>query len=169
MFIEHGGSTIRMYRAGMLETYKTYEVPPALETEWLQEMIGGFAQSLSIRDWAAVAALEEAAKTHKEPQALQLAVRFASRHLLSADSVVKLKYAEHLIGMLKALNGIAATELSHEAIRTVKVILDDVIAQPLVLDPGHDLSSMGIKDKRALNQRAAHFIDALKDLLAGSR
>lgn len=169
LFVQHGGSTVRMYRAGIFEAYKAYEVPPALEAEWVQEMIGGFAQALSIRDWDAVAALEEAAKAHKDPQALQLAVRFASLHLMSADSVVKLKYAEHLIGMLQALNGIVTTDLSHEAIRTVKVILDDVIAQPLILDAGHDLSSLGIKDKRALNQRAALFIDALKELLAGSR
>ncbi|MEK0316578.1 hypothetical protein [Cohnella sp. 56] len=169
LFMQYGGSTIRMYKAGALETYKAHEVPPALEAEWVREMIGGFAQALSIRDWEAAAALEETARAHKDPQALQQAVRFASRHLMSADSVVKLKHAEHLIGMLKALNGIAGIELSHEAIRTAKVILDDVIAQPLVLDAGHDLASLGLKDKRALNQRAGMLIEALKDLLAGSR
>ncbi|CAI6079225.1 hypothetical protein [Cohnella sp. JJ-181] len=156
-----------MYRAGVYEAYKAGQVPPETEALWLAELIEGYAGALSIRDWEAVSGLEAVAREHKDARAVHHTVKFAARHLMSADSAVKLIYAERLVAMLKALGGSLSTEALHEAIRTAKVVLDDVVAKPLILDPGHDLESLGIKDKRAMNQRAGTAVEALKALLDG--
>lgn len=168
LFMQYGGSTLRMYRAGEYEAYKACEVPPDTEALWLAELIEGLAGELSIRGWEAAGRLEEIARERKDMRALERTVKFAARHLMSADSLVKLMYAELIIAMLKALRGVLPEALLHESLRTAKLVLDDIIAQPLILDGGHELAAHGLKDKRALNRRADLGIEALKRLLDDS-
>ncbi|SFB28773.1 hypothetical protein SAMN05216312_105255 [Cohnella sp. OV330] len=169
LFMSFGGSTIRMYRAGEYEAYKAFGASPEEEARWLEELIEGLAGELSIRGWDAAGRLEEIARERKDARALERTVKFAARHLMSADSIVKLMYAEKTVAMLSALRDVLPEAALHESVRTTKVLLDDIVAKPLILDGGHDLASHGLKDKRALNRRAEQAVEALKRVLDGGR
>ncbi|WP_217596957.1 hypothetical protein [Cohnella sp. GbtcB17] len=167
IFMTYGGSTIRMYQAGEYEAYKALDASPEDEAHWLEELIEGLAGELSIRGWEAVGRLEEIAKDRKDVRPLERAIKFAARHLMSADSLVKLIYAERIVAMLQALQGRVPVPMLHESVRTAKILLDDIVEKPLILDAGHDLAAHGLKDKRALNRRAEQAIEVLKRVLDG--
>ncbi|MDG0791683.1 hypothetical protein OMP38_12970 [Cohnella ginsengisoli] len=169
IFLSYGGSTIRMYRAGEYEAYKAFGASPEEEARWLEELIEGLAGELSIRGWDAAGRLEEIARERKDARPLERTIKFAARHLMSADSLVKLMYAERIVAMLSALKEVLPVAKLHESIRTAKLLLDDIVEKPLVLDAGHDLGAHGMKDKRALNRRAEQTIEALKRVLDGGR
>ncbi|MDI4647277.1 hypothetical protein [Cohnella hashimotonis] len=167
IFMSYGGSTIRMYRAGEYEAYKAFGASPEEEAKWLEELIEELSDELSIRGWEAVGRLEEIVRDRKDVRPLERTIKFAARHLKSADSLVKLMYAERIVAMLQALQGIVPVPMLHESVRTAKILLDDIVEKPLILDAGHDLAANGLKDKRALNRRAEQAIEALKRVLDG--
>ncbi|MFD2327818.1 hypothetical protein ACFSR7_01050 [Cohnella sp. GCM10020058] len=169
IFMTYGGSTIRMYRAGDYEAYKAFGALPEEEAKWLEELIEGLAGELSIREWEAVGRLEEIVRDRKDVRPLERTIKFAARHLMSADSLVKLMYAERIVAMLQALQGTTSVAMLHESLRTAKILLDDIVEKPLILDAGHELAAHGLKDKRALNRRAEQATEALKRSLDGGR
>ncbi|MCQ6560680.1 hypothetical protein [Paenibacillus mendelii] len=165
LFTSYQGNTIRMHRAGEYEEYKSYQVSEQTEAEWIQEMIDSYTKQCSIRDWEAVSHLESMARDFKDPRILNNVVRFASKHIMSADSVVKLMYVEHIINIVRSLKGVLSKELLYETLHTSKQILDDIISKPLIIDPGHELVLYNMKDKRSLNLRANNSMEALKSFL----
>lgn len=60
---------------------------------------------------------------------------------------------------------VRAKELLYETLQTTKLILDDIRLNQLILDPGHDLKSYNLKDKKSLNLRANNSIEELKCFL----
>jgi hypothetical protein len=165
LFTYYRGNTFRMYREGDYEEYKSYHVSKETEAIWLQEMIQRYTDELSIRDWEAISCLASIARDFKDIRILTNVLSFASRHIMSADSVVKLMFAEGMIDILKSLKGDTAEQLLFETLRTTKRILDDIMSKPLILDPGHELESYQLKDKKSLNLRANRSIEELKTFL----
>lgn len=165
LFTSHIGSTLQMYREGVYEEYKSYNVPVLNEEQWVQELIDSYSKELSIRDWKAVHCLGVLVKSYKDTRILKNVVSFASRHIMSADSIVKLMFAEGIIEILKHTKNHLTKELLYEALQATKIILDDITSQPLIIDPGHELELFDLKDKRSLNLRANNNIEVLKDFL----
>lgn len=153
-FARYLGSFVQMHREGVLEQYKQYEIPREMELQWFQEMVTGYLQQLSIRDWEAVSALDALSRQFQAPVIVENTASFAARNLLSADSIVRLMYAESLVGIIRSNKGVIPRDLLFSACRTTVQLLESVIAEPLVIDPGHELQSLGLKDKRGLNSRA---------------
>ncbi|SDL96901.1 hypothetical protein [Paenibacillus jilunlii] len=48
-----------MHREGVLEQYKKSAIAKETEKQWVDEMFTGYLEQLPIRDWEAVAALEQ--------------------------------------------------------------------------------------------------------------
>lgn len=163
LFTSFHGSTFQMYREGVLEEYKKYDISPQMELDWFKEQIAGYCQELSIRDWSAVTGLGAVASQYKDKTILENVEAFTSRHLMSADSIVKLMYAEGIIDIVKKIKEVVPKELLYKAYKTTAIILDDVISKPLIIDPGHELHNYNLNDKRSLNHRAQRSIDAIKD------
>jgi hypothetical protein len=165
LFTYYRGSTFHMYREGDYEEYKLYKVSKENEAIWVQEMIDKYTEELSIRDWEAVFCLGSIARDFKDIRILKNVVSFASRHLRSADSVVKLMFAEQIIDILKPVKRDITKELLYQTLQTTKLILDEIISKPLILDSGHELESFNLKDKRSLNLRANSSIKELNSFL----
>ncbi|WP_372663231.1 hypothetical protein [Cohnella sp.] len=165
LFTFYRGSTFHMYREGDYEEYKSYNVSENTEAKWVQEMIDIYTDELSIWGWEAVYCLGSIARDFKDIRILRNVVSFASRHIMSADSIVKLMYAEGILAILKSIKGEITKELLYETLKTTKLILDDIISKPLIIDPGHELESYNLKDKKSLNLRAAKSIEELKSFL----
>jgi hypothetical protein len=165
LFVRYQGSNIQMHKEGVLKQYKQFEVPRETETGWFQELITGHTQKLSIRDWEAVSALEVLSRSYQDPQIVQNAVSFASRNIMSADSIVRLVYGEELVNIIRSNTKVLSREQLFSACRTAVQILEAVIAQPLVVDPGHELQQLNLKDKRGLNSRAQKSLAEVEGLL----
>ncbi|MBB3112855.1 hypothetical protein FHS18_004957 [Paenibacillus phyllosphaerae] len=167
LFNTYLGHKLQMHREGLLKEYQSYAVSPEQEEAWKRELAAAKISSLSIRDWEAVAALRQLAVVHPDPAILSEITAFAARHVKSSDSLVKLSYAENMIDILKTLRKGGALDKSTmlEAARTAAGLLEAVIAQPLIADPGHELEAFGLKDKRSLNLRAKQGRDELDELI----
>ncbi|OMF24860.1 hypothetical protein BK133_22470 [Paenibacillus sp. FSL H8-0548] len=160
------GNYFQMHRLGTLEEYKSFDITKDVETAWFDEMIANDVLELSIRNWDAVLHLLSVAKNYPDSKILEQVVAFASRHIMSSDSIVKLMYAENIIEIIKLVKLQSSTELLHQAYKAAAQILDDIILKPLIIDPGHELQLFDLKDKRSLNLRATKGIEAIKELLA---
>ncbi|WP_053375884.1 hypothetical protein [Paenibacillus sp. FJAT-27812] len=159
------GSYFQMHRDGKYEEYKTYDVAKETETEWLEELIVKFDGELSIRNWDAVIQLWSLANNFPDSRILDHVIAFTDRHLMSSDSIVKLMYAEHIILIIKLVKDKSSTEQLHNAYKVTALLLEDIIAKPLIIDPGHELQHFQIKDKKSLNNRAAKSIELIKEML----
>jgi hypothetical protein len=157
------GSFLQMHRDGVYEEYKGYGVPQQLELEWCTEMIAAYTRELSISDWKAVTGLQSIARHYQDSTILENVILFTSRHLMSADSIVNLMYAEQMIEIIKLTMKIISNDLLNRAYKVTMHILEDIIAKPLVIDPGHELHGYNLKDKRSLNNRANKSIQELKE------
>ncbi|BBI34160.1 hypothetical protein [Cohnella abietis] len=164
LFTFYQGSFIHMYREGVLDEYKGFEIAKEKETEWLDEMVNEFTKQLSIMSWTGVVGLESLARSYPNPTILENVATFASRHLMSADSVVKLIYAEKMIKLIKLFKKEVSVEVLRKAYTSTLNLLEDTIAKPLILDPGHELEQFNLKDKKALNIEAQRHIDELKQI-----
>ncbi|MFC4775174.1 hypothetical protein ACFO9Q_00065 [Paenibacillus sp. GCM10023252] len=165
LYIQYYGSFVQMHRDGLYEEFKSYDVPESLQIEWGQEMIEQHSRELSIRNWDAVSALQLIAMNVKHVLIIENIIVFTSRHLMSSDSIVRLMYAERMMAIIKQLRPIMPQPLLLRSLKETVTILENIIAQPLIVDPGHELSNYGLKDKRALNLRAKSNVDAIMDSL----
>lgn len=165
IFTGYLGSAAQMHREGALAAYKQYEIPREQEIQWFQELIADWSARLSIRDWEAVTALEALSQNYKDPVIVDKAASFASRNLMSADSAVRLMYAEALVEIIRAHKKELDRGQLFSACRVAVQLLESVAVQPLVTDPGHELQQLGLKDKRALNNRAKKGIEQVELLL----
>lgn len=165
LFTYYRGSTLQMYREGAHDEYKSYAVSNETEMAWVQEMIDHYSGELSIRNGEALNSLESIARDFKEVRILKNVVSFASKHIKSADSIVKLLFAESIIRILTSVKGVITKELLYETLQTTKLILDDIMLNQLILDPGHELKSYNLKDKKSLNLRANKSIEELRGFL----
>lgn len=165
LYCRYMGNFLNMYKEGFLEEYKSFEIPSEIELEWMNEMISEFSKQLSIRDWDAISALESLSKNYQDSRIVENATAFASRNIMSADSIVRLMYAEKLVEIIRSHKKVITKELLFQACKATVQILQDVITQPLVIDPGHELKQLGLKDKRALNNRTQKSIEVVKDLI----
>jgi hypothetical protein len=165
IFTQYLGSAAQMHREGVLKLYKQYGITRELELAWLQEMIEEWCARLSIRDWEAVAALEALSRNIQDAVIVDRAASFAFRNLMSADSIVRLMYAEALVGIVRAHTAGLTREQLFGACRVAVQLLESVVEQPLVTDPGHELKQLGLRDKRALNSRAKKSIEEVEMLL----
>ncbi|MFC5653411.1 hypothetical protein ACFPYJ_30700 [Paenibacillus solisilvae] len=165
LFTAYLGSSLEMHRQGRHEEYKAFQIPIETEIEWFNELIDRYSKELSIMDWNAVSRLEAIAKNHLEPRIIENVTLFAGRHVMSADSAVKLMYAEHLIRLTKVFKKVISKELLYNAYRTAVQILEDIISKPLIIDPGHELQQFKLKDKKSLNNRARMSVEEIKEEL----
>ncbi|WNR46935.1 hypothetical protein [Paenibacillus roseipurpureus] len=166
LFTQFRGSTILMHREGVYNEYKSYLASKEMELQWVQEMIDRFTRELSIRDWEVLSSLASIARDFKDVRVLTNVVSFASKHIKSADSLVKLKYAESIVDMLTSVKAVISQETLFESLKTTKIILDDIMLNPLILDPGHELKQFNLKDKKSLNLRANNSIEQLKSFMS---
>lgn len=165
IFTRYSGSLVQMHREGALKTYKEYDISRETEQQWFQEMADDYLQRLSIRDWDAVTALDTLSRHYQNPVIVDKIASFADRNIMSADSIVRLMYAEGLVGIVRAHKLLISRELLFSACRTAVLILENVIVQPLVIDPGHELQQLGLRDKRTLNSRAKKSIEEVEVLI----
>lgn len=165
LFDRYLGSFVEMHREGVLKQYKQHDIPRETELQWVSELTAGYLQQLSIRDWEAVSVLESLSRQFQDHDVVKQTAAFASRNMMSADSIVRLMYAESLIGIIRSNKGIIAREVVFNACRAAVQLLESVIVQPLVLDPGHELQQLGLKDKRALNSRAQQSMGEVEMLI----
>lgn len=163
LFLQHFGSFMSMRREGVYEAYKQFEIDREVENEWINECIDSCTKQLSIRDWEAASSLLAIVKVHSDERVLQNVVAFVMKQLMSADSIVKLMYAEHLIEMVKAIRPTISDAIRFESYEAALYLLEDIIKKPLVIDPGHELSLFKLRDKRSLNNRAQISIDTIKN------
>ncbi|MBY3626167.1 hypothetical protein HGO21_42700 [Acinetobacter sp. CUI P1] len=159
------GHFLDMHKAGLLKEYKRFEIPREQELEWLNEMALAYAEQLSIRDWDAITALDALSRNYQDRWIVEKVSSFASRNMMSADSLVRLIYAEKLVGIIGSHKQVISKELLFGACKVAVQILENVISQPLVIDPGHELRELGLKDKRALNSRAEQSLEQVKLLI----
>ncbi|WP_339319626.1 hypothetical protein [Paenibacillus sp. FSL R10-2734] len=159
------GHFLNMHKEGFLKEYKSFEIPREQELEWLNEMALEYAGQLSIRDWEAMTMLESISQNYQDSWIVEKVASFASRNIMSADSLVKLIYAEKLVEIIRSHKQLITKELLFGACKVAVQILENVISQPLVIDPGHELKELGLKDKRALNSRAEQSLEQVKVLI----
>jgi hypothetical protein len=153
LFVKHYGSAVQMHRGGVYTEYKQWDVPKEKEQTWMDERIGQLTAGLSIMNWDAVDELTSIAKYYPNPLIIAAVTAFASRQLMSADSMVRLVYAERLIELIKRYESIIPVDKLRETYQLTMNLLEDVVTKALVLDPGHELQQYGLKDKRGLNLR----------------
>jgi Xaa-Pro aminopeptidase len=163
LFVLYHGNTLQMYRAGVLEQYKHFDVQQPAEKQWFEELVEKYTKELSIRDWTAADNLAQLASSYKDKAILENVVSFVSRHLMSSDSIVKLMYAERIIEIVKRLKKEIAIELVHKAYKAAAIILEDIMIKPLIVDPGHELANYNLTDKKSLNNRAKKSIEEIKN------
>jgi len=166
LFTSHDGSTFQMYRNSLLEEYKQYNIPKQLEISWINEMIDQSIQELSIKDWKALSRLDSIATNYQDERILKSILSFASRNVMSSDSIVKLLYAERIIEIVQKTKKQINRDLKIEAYKTSFIILEDIIKKPLIIDPGHELENYNIKDKKSLNDRANKSIERIRNDLS---
>ncbi|OCT12285.1 hypothetical protein A8709_31110 [Paenibacillus pectinilyticus] len=166
IFTQYQGNTIQMHRAGLLETYKAFEISKETEHQWAKELIDRYISELSIRDWEAFSRLASLARDFKDIRILTNVVSFVSKHIMSSDSLVKLMVAESMIEMLTCLKTAITQDILYESLQITKRILDDIMSKPLILDPGHELAAFNLRDKKSLNLRANRSVEALRGLLS---
>jgi hypothetical protein len=165
LFMEYHGSLPDMHRGGRYAEYKTYAIETATEKLWFGEMVERLSGELSIRDWEAVSSLSLVSKHYQESRIVEHVVSFASRNMSSADSVVRLMFAERLLDIIRLHKKEISQELLLRACKTAVELLEAIIAQPLVVDPGHELAQLKLKDKRGLNQRAKQNMDSIEEIM----
>ncbi|OKP75534.1 hypothetical protein A3842_19790 [Paenibacillus sp. P3E] len=165
LFTRYLGNPIQMHREGVLQQYKQYEVDKETEKQWAEDMIAGYLKQLSIRDWEAVDTLETLSRQYPNPEMAEKIVSFASRNLMSTDSIVRLRFSENLVGIIRSHKKVLSREQLFTACRAAAELLQSVTRQPLVVDPGHELEQLGLKDKRGLNSRAKKSMDEVEALL----
>ncbi|OMD60407.1 hypothetical protein [Paenibacillus odorifer] len=165
LYIQFLGHFLNMHKAGVLKEYKSFEIPREVELEWLQEWAMEHVKQLSIRDWDAITILESISRNYQDSWIVEKVVSFASRNIMSADSLVRLIYAEKMLEIIRSHNQVITKELLFQGCKVAVQILEDVISQPLVIDPGHELKEHNLKDKRALNSRAQQGIEEVKVLI----
>ncbi|NEW06707.1 hypothetical protein GK047_11845 [Paenibacillus sp. SYP-B3998] len=166
LFILYRGHFIQMHRAGYLEEYKKYDISKQTEIDWYNELIDTFSKQLSIRDWEAVTSLEALAKYYEDDRMLEHVISFVSRHIMGADSMVKLMYAEKIIDFVKSSKKPMPKEFLYKVCRITVQILEDIISKPLIIDPGHELDVFNLKDKKSLNNRAKKSIGEIENILS---
>ncbi len=154
-----------MYREGDLDEYKGYNIPREVEVAWCEEFVMMHAKELSIRNWDAVIHLEALSRSYQDSTILEKVVAFAARNTMSADSLVKLMYAEGIIRIIQACRNVVSRDLLFEACKVTVRLFESIMSGPLVLDPGHELSQASIKDKKSLNSRALKGIEEIRGLL----
>ncbi|WP_440109579.1 hypothetical protein [Paenibacillus sp. QZ-Y1] len=142
-----------MHREGVYTDYKHWEIPKELEELWMDERIRQLTSELSIMNWDAVDELTLIAKHYADPAIVAAITVFASRQLKSADSMVRVVYAERLIELIKRYESLLPMDKLRETYQLTINLLEDVATKPLVLDPGHELQQYGLRDKRGLNLR----------------
>ncbi|MCL6604188.1 MAG: hypothetical protein K6T94_15090 [Paenibacillus sp.] len=165
LFATYYGSFLDMHREGKLAEYKSFNVTRETEIEWFTEMIDRHIRELSIRNWEAVTSLSSIAKNYQDNLMVEKVVSFAARNISSADSIVKLMFAEGMMEIIRSNKGVITKELLFKASKVTIEILEEVISQTLVIDPGHELEQYQLKDKRAINQRAKQNIEAVMDII----
>ncbi|MBT2291722.1 hypothetical protein J7E73_21855 [Paenibacillus albidus] len=165
LFNRYLGSKSAMYRGGDYEVYNSCGISDETEQEWFKELIDRTIAELSIRDWGAITSLVMISSVCKDSLSVEKAAAFAARNIKSADSMVRLIFGEQLVELIRANKIVLTRDSLFEASRTALQTLENVIAEPLILDPGHELAQFQVKDKRALNQRAGKSIEALKELI----
>lgn len=159
------GNFLNMHKQGLLEEYKSLEIPRELELEWLNEIAMEFSKQLSIRDWDAISAITVLSRSYQDSQIMENVSSFAARNIMSADSLVRLMYAEEMVDIIRSHKKVITKELLFHACKVAVQILEDVITQPLIIDPGHELKQLNLKDKRALNSRAQKSLEVVKELI----
>lgn len=159
------GNFLNMHKEGFLKEYKSFEIPKEMELEWLNELALEFSKQLSIRDWDAISSIEAISRNYQDSWVVEKVSSFASRNILSADSMVRLMYAEKLVEIIRSHKKVITKDLLFQACKVTVQILEDVISQPLVIDPGHELKQLNLKDKRALNSRAQKSLEEVKELI----
>lgn len=165
LFTRFLGNFLNMHKEGLLEEYKNFEIPRELELEWLNEVALAFSKQLSIRDWEAISALTTLSRIYQDSQIVENASAFAARNIMSADSLVRLVYAEYFVEIIGLHKKMMTKELLFQACKVAVQILEDVITKPLIIDPGHELKQFDLKDKRALNHRAQRSLEVVKVLI----
>ncbi|NRF93010.1 hypothetical protein HQN89_18705 [Paenibacillus frigoriresistens] len=164
LFDLYRGHFFQMHRDGVFEEYKKYEIESQIEIDWYNEWIDTCTNHLSIRDWNAITSLESLAKYYQDSRILDNAIAFASRHIMGADSIVKLMYAEKLMDLIKSLKKVVSREKRHAAYQLTYKMLEDIILKPLIIDPGHELDQYHLKDKKSLNSRAKKSMDEIRNV-----
>lgn len=159
------GNFLNMHKEGFLKEYKSFEISRELELEWLNELALEFSKQLSIRDWDAISTIEVLSRNYQDSWVVEKVSSFASRNIFSADSLVRLMYAEKLVEIIRSHKKVISKDLLFQACKVTVQILEDVISQPLVIDPGHELKQLNLKDKRALNSRAQKSLEDVKELI----
>ncbi|MBD3922940.1 hypothetical protein H8B09_29805 [Paenibacillus sp. PR3] len=162
LFTTYNGSAFQMFRNGCIEEYKQYNIPKQLETDWFEEMVARYTKELSIRDWNAINRLVSIAANYPNDKILKNVLSFASRNVMSSDSIVKLMYAEGIIEIINKIKPQLSHDSRIEAYKTAFLILDDIIKKPLVIDTGHELENYNMKDKKSLNERAKRSIEKIE-------
>ncbi|AIQ48429.1 hypothetical protein R70723_22805 [Paenibacillus sp. FSL R7-0273] len=165
LFTRYSGSHIQMHREGVLKMYKEHGISRETEQQWLTELADAYLQQLSIRNWEAVQALDGLSRQYQSPVMVEKTAAFAERNIMSADSLVRLMYAEGLTGIIRCHKPVIPRELLFRACRCTVEILEAVMREPLVADPGHELQQLGLRDKRSLNLRAKKGIEEIEELL----
>lgn len=166
LFTSYDGSTFQMYREGKYEEYKQYHVPKEIELEWFREMIDHASRELSIRDWKAVDRLDSIANHYQDASILRSVLSFASKNAMSSDSIVKLMYAEGIIEIIKKTKERLDNDLIKATYKATYLILESIIKEPLIIDPGHELENYNLRDKKSLNDRARRSIEKIRSDLS---
>jgi phosphopentomutase len=165
LFTYYCGSHFQMYREGAFVEYKKYDIPKQTEVEWFKELIEKYTAELLIRDWDAVFRLDSISRSYQDSIILGNVISFASRNVMSADSIVKLMYAESIIRIIQSSKKIISKDLLYNACKVAVRLLENIISNQLILDPERDLSQFPQKDKKSLNNRARKGIDEIKSIL----
>ncbi|ASA23220.1 hypothetical protein [Paenibacillus donghaensis] len=165
LYCRYLGHLPAMHRGGVLAEYQSYGVSEEQEQEWLQNIMNTCFGQLSIRDWEAVSSLADLSVSCTNNLIVEKTAAFAARNIASGDSVVRLMYAERLVEIIRLHKQLLPREQLFDACRTAVQVLEGVISQPLILDPGHELKQLVLRDKRALNLRAAASLETIKLLI----
>ncbi|MFB9325581.1 hypothetical protein ACFFSY_06550 [Paenibacillus aurantiacus] len=164
LFIRNCGNMIRMHKEGVLQVYKAYEVPKETEAAWTAELIDELVKALSILNTNALEELESMYKIGQQPSIYVGILQFASKQVMSADSIVRLAYAESIVRMFKLMRQSPSKDVHYKSLQVASELLEDVIAKPLVLDVGRELQIYGLSDKKALNTRARQSLDEAREV-----
>lgn len=164
LFDAHYGNKLQMFREGQLEEYKSYNIELEQESQWMKQLIQHYSEQLSIRNWDAVYHLDIIAGNYKDSDIITNILLFSTKHLKSADSIVKLKYAEYMNHMIGLTKDVLTKDQLIDAIKKTLLIFDDIMKGQLVVDPGHELSLHQLTDKRSLNNRAKRGIEQLEGI-----
>ncbi|WP_379131757.1 hypothetical protein [Paenibacillus sp. sgz500958] len=165
LFTAYNGNLLDMHRAGKINEYKSYEVSKETENEWFAEMVAKYTMDLSIRDWDAVTSLRLISRNYQSSEIVEKLAAFAARNLMSADSIVRCIYADQMVEIIKLHKEAITRELLLRACKGAIEIFESLSSQPLVIDPGHELGQLKLKDKRALNQRVKSSIEEVLGIL----